>query len=60
MNISKIQRDLGWQPSHLLKDGLLKTVRWYLENREWVETIRKQNEFQAWLQQNYAQRPENK
>ena len=58
MNTAKINRDLGWQPVHDLRTGLMKTVRWYLEHPGWVETIRRQKDYQAWLQQNYDGRQE--
>jgi dTDP-glucose 4,6-dehydratase len=60
MNIHKIGLELGWQPEHGLKEGLLQTVRWYLEHGDWVEAIRKQEEYQAWLGKNYAERVERK
>ncbi len=56
MNISKIQRELGWDPRHNLTDGLLETVQWILDNPGWVETIQKQREYQAWLTKNYEKR----
>jgi dTDP-glucose 4,6-dehydratase len=58
MNISKISRELGWQPRYNLKDGLLKTIRWYLEHEDWIKAIHKQKEYQSWLDQNYTQRQE--
>jgi dTDP-glucose 4,6-dehydratase len=58
MNIGKIELELGWKPSHTLRDGLLKTVCWYLEHPDWVETISKQKEYQAWLDKNYSEREE--
>ena len=36
---SKIERDLGWRPEHDLETGLAKTIRWYLANRSWRQTI---------------------
>lgn len=36
---SKISSELGWHPSESFETGLLKTVRWYLSNRWWVDTI---------------------
>jgi len=41
---SKIQKELGWKPEYRrdkFKDGLTKTVNWYVENAEWVENIKK-------------------
>jgi dTDP-glucose 4,6-dehydratase len=60
MNITKIGQALNWQPKHTLQDGLLKTVRWYLENGDWVQAIRKQAEYQSWLEKNYTGRVEAK
>jgi len=59
MNINKIGLELGWQPKHGLQEGLLKTVRWYLEHGDWVEAIRKQKEYQSWLDKNYTERVES-
>ena len=58
MNTEKIRLELGWKPGHDLREGLLKTVRWYLEHPGWVETIRKQEDYQAWLEKNYTERVE--
>ncbi len=57
MNILKIQQELGWQPKQSLNEGLLKTIRWYLDHPEWVQTIHQQQDFQKWMEQNYTQRP---
>jgi dTDP-glucose 4,6-dehydratase len=60
MNIEKIGLELGWKPKNGLHAGLLKTVRWYLEHGEWVEAVRKQKEYQSWLDKNYTGRVESK
>ena len=60
MNINKIARELGWQPKHALQAGLLKTVRWYLEHDDWIQAIRKQKEYQSWLDKNYTEREEGR
>ena len=39
IDAGKIRRDLGWAPAVSFEEGIRKTVEWYLENREWVETI---------------------
>jgi dTDP-glucose 4,6-dehydratase len=56
MNINKIGQELGWKPKYSLRDGLLRTVRWYLDHPDWVMAIRKQEEYQSWLDKNYTGR----
>jgi dTDP-glucose 4,6-dehydratase len=56
MNITRIQRELGWKPRHSLTDGLRETVEWYLANSKWAAAIQKQQEYQHWLAQNYQKR----
>jgi dTDP-glucose 4,6-dehydratase len=58
MDITKISTHLGWQPRHTLAEGLLATVQWYLEHKDWVNAIRQRGDFKAWMEQNYAQRGE--
>jgi dTDP-glucose 4,6-dehydratase len=36
---SKIERELGWRPAETFETGLEKTVKWYLENRSWWQSI---------------------
>ncbi|PSO25978.1 dTDP-glucose 4,6-dehydratase [Bradyrhizobium sp. MOS002] len=36
---SKMEQELGWRPKEAFESGLLKTVRWYLENVNWCERI---------------------
>lgn len=56
MDASKITRELGWQPRQSLESGLVKTVQWYLNHPEWVDAIRKQTDYQTWLDRNYEKR----
>jgi dTDP-glucose 4,6-dehydratase len=56
MDISKIHRELNWRPRQSLESGLLKTVEWYLGNREWIKAIHQQQDYQGWLAKNYDQR----
>lgn len=58
MDITKVQTELGWRPKQSLSSGLRETVEWYLANPEWVQAIRKQNEYQRWLERNYGSRGE--
>jgi dTDP-glucose 4,6-dehydratase len=59
MDITKIQRELGWQPRQSISSGLLKTVEWYLSHPDWIDAIRKQQDFQGWLRSNYTERGGN-
>ena len=36
---SRLQNELGWEPGLKFEEGLEKTVRWYLENSEWLENV---------------------
>jgi dTDP-glucose 4,6-dehydratase len=36
---SRIESDLGWKPSLTLEEGLRRTVRWYVEHRDWCEKV---------------------
>ncbi|MFH1842253.1 MAG: dTDP-glucose 4,6-dehydratase [bacterium] len=40
IDAGKIARELGWTPAVTFDEGLASTVRWYLDNRSWWETIR--------------------
>ncbi|HSV31824.1 MAG TPA: dTDP-glucose 4,6-dehydratase [Atribacteraceae bacterium] len=35
----KIQRELGWAPQETFATGLYKTIRWYLDNKEWWQRV---------------------
>lgn len=36
---SKLQKEMGWEPSLQFEEGIEKTVRWYLEHQEWMDDI---------------------
>jgi dTDP-glucose 4,6-dehydratase len=40
VNADKIARELGWKPAHKFEAGLRETVRWYLENQDWVKATK--------------------
>ena len=41
IDASRIQRELGWTPAHKFEDGIRETIRWYLDNQAWVQTVTK-------------------
>jgi dTDP-glucose 4,6-dehydratase len=53
---SLIERELGWQPRESFDSGIEKTVRWYLDNPQWVDRVQS-GAYRQWLEQNYANRP---
>lgn len=55
MNCDRIERELGWQPRHSFESGLRDTVRWYLDNAEWLEAVQS-GAYRQWLETNYARR----
>jgi len=40
IDCSKLERELGWRAQESFETGLAKTVRWYLENRDWWQPLR--------------------
>jgi dTDP-glucose 4,6-dehydratase len=53
MDISKIERELSWQPRETFASGLRKTIRWYLDNPEWVEHVTN-GSYQEWINLHYS------
>lgn len=39
MDAGKLQRELGWRPRFDLETGLVETVAWYLDHRDWCDTV---------------------
>ncbi len=39
IDAGKIERELDWTPAHKFEDGIRETVRWYLDNQDWVKTV---------------------
>lgn len=55
INCEKIHAELGWKPKESFESGLLKTVKWYLENFDWVEQTQSDS-YRDWMQKNYVAR----
>ena len=52
---SKIHAELGWLPETMFRDGIKKTIRWYLDNKEWWQTI-VSGEYQQYYEKMYGSR----
>lgn len=53
VNAEKIQRDLGWSPQETFETGIAKTVRWYLDNQDWVENVTS-GSYRNWVETHYV------
>ena len=36
---SKLKNELGWEPSLQFEEGIEKTVKWYLNNKDWIDSV---------------------
>ena len=54
----KLQRELGWEPSLQFEEGIEKTVKWYLDNQEWLDNITS-GDYQTYYETMYANRSTN-
>jgi dTDP-glucose 4,6-dehydratase len=52
---SRIQSELGWKPLESFETGLRRTIRWYLDNTAWLESVRS-GAYRDWMEKNYAWR----
>ena len=52
---TKLQRELGWEPSLQFEEGIEKTVRWYLENQAWLDNVTS-GDYQKYYEEMYKGR----
>lgn len=52
IDATKISKELGWKPEETFESGIRKTVKWYLENMEWIKNIQS-GDYKKWLEKNY-------
>ena len=52
---TKLKNELGWEPSLQFEEGIEKTVRWYLDNQEWMDNITS-GEYERYYEQMYKNR----
>ena len=55
IDASKIEREGGWTPKETFETGMRATVKWYLENTEWVRDVRS-GAYREWIEKNYGTR----
>ena len=52
IDASKIQTELSWEPIETFNTGLLKTLKWYLSNQDWVTNVTS-GEYKNWVGRHY-------
>lgn len=52
---TKLQKELGWEPSLQFEEGIEKTVAWYLDNQQWMDNITS-GEYENYYNEMYANR----
>ena len=52
---TKLHRELGWKPSLQFEEGIEKTVRWYLDNQDWMDMVTS-GEYQNYYEKMYGNR----
>ena len=52
---SKLKNELGWEPSLQFEEGIEKTVRWYLQNQDWLDNVTN-GEYQNYYEKMYKNR----
>ena len=50
---TKLQRELGWEPSLQFEEGIEKTVKWYLDNQKWMDNVTS-GDYQAYYEKMYG------
>jgi len=40
INFSKMEKELGWTPKVSFEEGMDRTIKWYIDNTDWVESVR--------------------
>ena len=47
--------DLKWKPDETFDSGIEKTVKWYLDNDDWLKNVTS-GEYKNWINKNYSNR----
>ena len=55
MDPTKIETELGWKPEYSFDTGIMVTVKWNLDNQEWLRHV-ESGEYMKWMEKNYQKR----
>jgi dTDP-glucose 4,6-dehydratase len=53
IDAAKITREIGWAPAETFESGMRRTVRWYLDNAAWLDSVTSKD-YQKWITLQYA------
>ena len=53
MDTRKVESELGWRPRETFETGIRKTVQWYLDNEEWVQSVTS-GSYRQWMAKQYS------
>lgn len=52
IDATKLERELGWKPAETFESGIRKTVKWYLDNQDWVSNVTS-GAYREWINKHY-------
>ena len=55
IDATKLQKELGWEPSLQFEEGLQKTIDWYFENEKWLDDVTS-GDYRKYYDENYTNR----
>jgi dTDP-glucose 4,6-dehydratase len=58
IDAGKLERELGWKPAETFESGMRKTVRWYLDNQDWVKNVTS-GAYRDWVGKQYGAQGED-
>ena len=53
IDATKLKNELGWEPSLQFEEGLSKTIKWYLDNEEWMNNVTS-GDYQKYYSEQYG------
>jgi dTDP-glucose 4,6-dehydratase len=53
VDITKINKELGWTPNRTFETGIKETVQWYLDHQEWIDRVRS-GAYRDWVAKQYG------
>ena len=53
IDATKLKNELGWEPSLQFEEGLNKTIKWYLDNEEWMNNVTS-GDYQKYYSEQYG------